>query len=314
MIKSYDNRPGEENQDQIPKGIMLLVLSTLFFASQDAITKHLATNMPVAQLMFIRYLFFMLFALVYAARKLSLRTAFRSQRPLLQILRSLLIVGEMAVFAYSLRYLGIAEMHAIFSCFPLIITLLSVPLLGEQVGWRRWMAILVGFSGTIIIIQPGSGVFSPYALLALVCAGMFAVYNLVTRKVSRQDRFETSLLYFGVVGFVATLVVVPAFWEPLSADHLVWLLLISTISIASHLMLIKALELAPAVILQPFNYFILVWAMIIGYLVYGEVLDAMTMAGAGLVVGSGIYVAHREYVVARTNRRRLRKAMYPPET
>ena len=308
-----DNRPSEVQQDQTVKGIFALILATLLFASQDAITKHLIATMPVAQLMFVRYFFFALFALVYASRKTRLRHVFHSYWPKLQFLRGLLIAGEMALFAYTLKYLGIAEMHTIFACFPLIITVLSVPILGEQVGWRRWLAVSVGFIGTLIIIQPGSGVFSPFAMTALACALMFAIYNIITRKVSRQDSLETSLLYFGVVGFVFTLLAVPFFWQPMSNSEILWLLMISIISIFSHLLLIKSLELAPAVILQPFNYFILVWAMVIGYSFYGEVLDTTTLIGASLVIGSGVYIARREYLVARTHRRRLRKAMYPPD-
>jgi drug/metabolite transporter (DMT)-like permease len=308
-----DNRPSEAQQDQTVKGIFALILATLLFASQDAITKHLISTMPVAQLMFVRYFFFALFALVYASRKTRLRHVFHSYWPKLQLLRGLLIAGEMALFAYTLKYLGIAEMHTIFACFPLIITVLSVPMLGEQVGWRRWLAVSVGFIGTLIIIQPGSGVFSPFVMTALTCALMFAIYNIITRKVSRQDSLETSLLYFGVVGLVVTLLVVPFFWQPMSNTEILWLLMISIISIFSHLLLIKSLELAPAVILQPFNYFILVWAMVIGYSFYGEVLDTTTLVGASLVIGSGVYIARREYLVARIHRRRLRKAMYPPE-
>ena len=308
-----DNRPTEAQQDQTVKGIFALILATLLFASQDAITKHLISTMPVAQLMFVRYFFFALFALVYASRKTRLRLVFHSYWPQLQLLRGLLIAGEMALFAYTLKYLGIAEMHTIFACFPLIITVLSVPILGEQVGWRRWLAVSVGFIGTLIIIQPGSGVFSPFAMTALACALMFALYNIITRKVSRQDSLETSLLYFGVVGFLATLLAVPFFWQPMNNTQILWLLMISIISIFSHLLLIKSLELAPAVILQPFNYFILVWAMVIGYSFYGEILDTTTLIGAALVIGSGVYIARREYLVARTHRRRLRKAMYPPD-
>ena len=308
-----DNRPSEVQQDQTVKGIFALILATLLFASQDAITKHLIATMPVAQLMFVRYFFFALFALVYASRKTRLRHVFHSYWPKLQFLRGLLIAGEMALFAYTLKYLGIAEMHTIFACFPLIITVLSVPILGEQVGWRRWLAVSVGFIGTLIIIQPGSGVFSPFAMTALACALMFAIYNIITRKVSRQDSLETSLLYFGVVGFLVTLLAVPFFWQPMSNTEILWLLMISIISIFSHLLLIKSLELAPAVILQPFNYFILVWAMVIGYSFYGEILETTTLIGTSLVIGSGVYIARREYLVARAHRRRLRKAMYPPE-
>jgi len=310
---SNDNRPTEKDQDQSVKGIIALIVATLFFAGQDAITKHLVESLPVVQIICVRFFFFALFALVYASRKTTIATAFRSHWPITQILRGLLICIEIGIFAYGLHFMGLAEFHSIFACFTLIITALSVPMLGERVGWRRWLAVSIGFIGTLIIIQPGSGVFSIYALLALVCATMFAVYNLITRKVSRQDSFETSLLFFGVVGFTASLLIAPFFWQTPTNNEMLFLLIISITGIFGHLLLIKALELTPAVILQPFNYFILVWAMIIGYSVYGEILDTTTLIGGALVVGSGIYIARREYVVARAERRRLRKAIYPPD-
>lgn len=310
---SNDNRPTEKDQDQSVKGIIALIVATLFFAGQDAITKHLVESLPVVQIICIRFFFFSLFALVYASRKTTIATAFRSHWPKTQILRGLLICIEIGIFAYGLRFLGLAEFHSIFACFPLIITALSVPMLGEKVGWRRWFAVSIGFIGTLIIIQPGSGVFSIYTLLAITCAIMFAVYNLITRKVSRQDSFETSLLYFGVVGFTGSLLIAPFFWQTPTGNEWLFLLVISTTGIFGHLLLIKALELTPAVILQPFNYFILVWAMIIGYSVYGEILGTATLIGGALVVGSGIYIARREYLVTRAERRRLRKSLYPPD-
>jgi len=299
--------------DHAAKGIIALIIATLFFAGQDAITKHLIQSISVAQIVTVRFFFFSLFAISYAARNADINSAFHSSRPKLQILRGLLICGEIALFAFALHHLGLAEMHAIFACFPLIITALSVPFLGETVGWRRWMAVGLGFIGTLIIIRPGSGVFSAYAMVALACALMFAIYNLITRKVSRHDSFETSLLYFGTVGFISSLAVVPFYWQNPNSEEIFWLGVISITGIIGHLLLIKALQLAPAVILQPFNYFVLLWAMIIGYSVYGEVLQSNELIGAALVVVSGVYIARREYLVARETRRRLRRSLYPPE-
>ena len=301
------------DSDQAVKGIIALIVATLFFAGQDAITKHLTQSISVAQIVSVRFFFFALFAIVYAARNMDIKEAFHSAWPKLQVLRGLLICGEIALFAMSLKYLGLAEMHAIFACFPLIITALSVPFLGETVGWRRWLAVALGFIGTLIIIRPDTGVFSPYAMITLICAFMFAIYNLITRKVSRQDRFETSLLYFGVVGFIASLAVVPFYWQTPSPEQVFWLGVISITGIIGHLLLIKALQLAPAVILQPFNYFVLLWALIIGYSVYGEVLQTYKLIGATLVVISGVYIVRREYIVAKETRKHLRRAMYPPE-
>lgn len=276
-------------------GIGILVFATFFFAIQDAITKHLIVSLSVFQIVAVRFFFFALFALIFAARRVGLRAGFRSGNPPLQIFRALLITAEISLFAATIEHMGLAEMHALFACFPLLITALSVPLLGEAVGWRRWLAVCIGFIGTLIIIRPGLGVFNPWSLGALSAALMFALYNLLTRRVSRYDSFETSLLYFGVVGFVSSLVFAVFVWKQPNGLESLLLLAISITAIVGHLCLIKALELVPAVILQPFNYFVLVWAIIFGYLLFGEVLDPVSLAGAAVVVASGVFIARREY-------------------
>ncbi|MDD9855840.1 MAG: DMT family transporter [Gammaproteobacteria bacterium] len=320
----------------------MLVISTLFFASQDALTKHLVQTLAVPQIVAVRFFFFALFALIYAERQvgrdgrgknrggenrdrdgdrneisdrgktrdrgkiantlLRLKSAFATRQPGLQILRSLLIGGEIMVFAYAIRFLGLAEMHAIMACFPLIATALSVPLLRESVGWRRWLAVCFGFIGTLIILRPGSAVFQPIMAVALTSALMFALYNVLTRKAAALDSAETSLLYVGVVGFAGAALLAPFYWQPVGATEAAWLLVISATSIIGHLLLIKALALAPAVILQPFHYFTLVWAALIAFLVYGEVLSPATLLGAAIVVGSGVFIARREYQLMRRAR------------
>jgi len=281
--------------NQRMKGITALVIATLFFAIQDAITKHLTHTLPAPQIVFIRFFFFALFSLIYAAKTIGLKKAFVSNHRILQIIRGLLIVTEIIVFSVAIRHLGIAEIHTLLATFPLIVTALSPYVLGETIGWRRWLAVAIGFLGTLIILRPGFSVINPYSLIALVSATMFAVYNLLTRKVSNQDRFETSLLYFGVVGFLGSLLIAPFFWQPVDAGEMGWLFTLSIVTIISHLLLIKALQWVPAVILQPFNYLVLVWAMIIGFFVFGEILDGVTIAGAMIVVCSGIFIARREY-------------------
>jgi drug/metabolite transporter (DMT)-like permease len=299
--------------DQPVKGIIALIIATLFFAVQDGMTKHLTDTVAVPQIISIRFLFFSLFAIGYAHFRCGIRIAAVSNNRGQQVVRVLMIVSEITLFSICLHFLGIAQMHAIFACFPLLITALSVPILGEKVGWRRWCAVSAGFIGTLIIIDPTSNTMNKFVLAALVCALLFAFYNILTRKLSRTDRFETSLLYFGIVGFLFSLLVVPFYWQPLASADIFWLLAVSTTSIVGHLLLIKSLQLCEAVILQPFNYFVLIWAMIVGYLVYGEVLTQQTLIGAALVVLSGVYIAYREYSVTRQSKRKLRQSLYPPD-
>ena len=281
------------------RGIVLLVIATVIFALQDAVTKQLTGLLPVAQIVFVRFTAFTILALAVVKTRMSIADAIASKVPGKQIVRCLMMCAEVGIFTFALRYIGVAEIHAIFSCFPLFIVALSVPILGESVGWRRWSAVGVGFIGTLIILRPGTGVFEPVALLAIVCALVYAMYNIMTRLVSRHDKFETSLLYFGVVGMVASALPAAFVWQTPKGE-VAWLLAaVCLCSMTSHLLLIKSLELAEANVLQPFNYLILVWAMLMGWGFYGEVLDAYAVTGAILVVVSGLYVGFREAQAAK---------------
>ena len=276
-------------------GCLILVAATIIFALQDAITKQLTLMMPVGQIIFVRFAAFALLVTAYLAYQGSLLTSVRSQTPLMQAGRVLFLIVEMSLFAYALRFLGLAEMHVVFSCFPLVITALSAPMLGESVGWRRWLAVMVGFLGTLIILKPGTGVFDPYALIPLICAVLYSFYNIYTRKVARRDSFETSLLYFGYVGLIASSIAAAITWQSIPSAAVKPLAYLCITSMAAHLMLIKALELAPAVVLQPINYLILVWAVLIGIFYFGESISASTFGGVAVVVLSGLYVVYREY-------------------
>jgi len=291
--------PGLERVDTPLLGISLLLIATVLFAAQDVITKQLTSHISVTQILVVRFGAFALFALIYAYRKVGVSIALNSHRPKTQVVRCLIMCTEIGLFAYAVQFLGIAEIHAIFSCFPLVVTALSVPMLGEQVGWRRWLAVLIGFVGTLIIVQPGTGVFNPAALLALVCVLMYSFYNILTRQVSKQDSFETSLVYFGIVGFAASLIAVIGRWQTPDTYSMLLLVGICITSVSAHMLLIKALEVTSAVVLQPFNYFILVWAIVLGYLVFGEVLAMHEVIGASIVVASGLYVGLREYFISR---------------
>jgi len=279
-------------------GITLMVVATFIFASQDAITKSLTVQLPVSQIVFIRFLAFAIMALLVAHRDCGIRKAIKSAVPLNQLVRCLIMCAEIALFAYALRFLGVAEIHALFACFPLFVAALSGPILNEAVGWRRGLAVILGFLGTLIILQPGSTLFNPYALLPLFGAFLYALYNLLTRQVSRHDSYSTSLVYFGLVGVVSSGLFALGQWQSINSST-AWLLVILCItSVSGHMMLIKALQLTEAVVLQPFQYLILPWAMLIGYLFFEESLGRTTIFGACIVVGSGIYVAYREYMLA----------------
>lgn len=275
-------------------GVALCLMALFTFACQDSATKVLAQSYAIPQVIMVRFWAFAVFALAYVASRGRLADAARSRRPWLQLFRCLLIVAEMIAFNTGLRYLGLAESHALFAVFPLMATALAVPILGETVGWRRWAGVVAGFVGALIIIRPGLGVFHAAALIPLVAALGFAAYNLLTRLASFSDGFRTSLLYMALVGAVASTAVGLPMWRTPDAEG--WMLLgfVSLTGILGHMLLIKALEYAPATLLQPFNYSLLVWASVLGFAVFGEIPDGWTIAGASLIVGAGGYVIWRE--------------------
>jgi drug/metabolite transporter (DMT)-like permease len=280
-------------------GIALCLLALFIIAVQDGLTKVLIRDYAVSQIVMFRFWFFTVFAVIFVSMRGGLLAAVRSRRPVLQIFRSLVFVGEIALFAFGLHYLGLAEIHALIATFPLIATALAIPILGEKVGWRRWFGVAVGFAGALVIIRPGLDVFQPAALIPLGCALLFAIYNLTTRLVSFRDSFETSTLYMAAIGCIAATVVGLPQWRAPDADGWILLLVFSSLGVIGHMMFVKALEFAQASLLQPFNYTLMVWASLIGFVGFGEIPDQWTIGGAALIVGGGGYVIWRERLAAR---------------
>jgi len=275
-------------------GIILALMTVFVFAAQDGITKVLVRDYAPAQIIMVRFWAFAVFAVIFAAMHGGLGPAIRSKTPGLQIFRSVLLILQMMTFALGLRYMGLADAHALFATYPLLATALAAPILGEHVGWRRLMAVGIGFMGALVIIRPGFTVFDPAGFIQLSAALGFAVYSLVTRRVSFRDGFATSILYLGIFGAIAATAIGMPFWKPPTGDDLVLLMILSGTGILGHLFLIKALEYAPATLLQPFNYTSLVWASLIGFTVFGEIPDSWTYVGAAVIVGAGGYVVWRE--------------------
>ena len=276
-------------------GIPLMIATTFVFAMQDGLSRYLAAEYNVVTVLMIRYWFFALFVIALsAARKGGIRRVAHTTQPVLQILRGVLLVAEIGVTVLSFVLLGLIGTHAIFTAYPLMIAALSGPVLGERVGWRRWLAICVGFTGILIILRPGFAVFSPAALVPLLAALLFAIYGLLTRFVARKDSAETSFFYTGVAGAVAVTLVGPFFWDPMQGNDW-WLMAALALSGAfGHFLLIKTYEVAEASTVQPFAYFQLVFVSFIGLLVFNETLDLWTVTGAALIVGAGLFTFWRE--------------------
>lgn len=282
------------------RGILLILLANFGFAGMDAVSKTLTMEYSIAQILWVRFAFFAGFATFLAWRRGGgVMRQFRTTRPVFQTARALLLVAEIGCFILGFRYLQLAESHSIGAVFPLIITALSALWLGEQVGVRRWTAVGIGFVGMLVILRPGLAVFDVAALLPLAGAILFAVYQVMTKLLSRTDSMETILLYTGWVGFIAMSLFGPFDWTWPDAKGWTLLVLAGLLGSIGHATVIKALEVAPASVLQPFNYTLLIWATTIGFVVFGDLPDLWTVAGATIIVASGLYVWWRERVRAR---------------
>ena len=280
-------------------GILLMIITTIVFASQDGLSKYLATEYNVYMVVMIRYWFFAAFVISMSSRRTGgIKRVAKTKSPILQIFRSLILVAEMCITILAFTLLGLAETHAIFASYPLIIAMLSGPILGEYVGWRRWLAISFGFIGILIILNPGNGIFSPYALVPLAGAILFALYGLLTRYVGQYDNSSTSFFWTGVVGSIAMTVVGLNFWDPVSKSDWSIMLLLSASGVVGHYLLIKCYEVAEASAVQPFAYLQLIWASMIGIIIFGEQITTNVLIGACIIVGAGLFTLWRERKVS----------------
>ena len=281
------------------KGIGLMVITTIIFAAQDGISRHLAGEYNVLMIVMIRYWFFAAFVISIAKRQAgSIRAAAATQQPVLQTVRGFLLAAEICVMITAFTLLGLVESHVIFTAYPLLVAALSGPVLGEAVGWRRWAAIGIGFVGVVIILQPGIKVFSPLALIPLLAALMFALYNLLTRLAARKESAATSFFWTGTVGAVFTTTIGIWFWEPMSSSDWVWMCILCVTAAIGHYTLIKTYAFAEASAVQPFAYLQLVFASAIALTIFGESLSWPLVIGAAVVIGAGLFTLWRERVSA----------------
>ncbi|MFK7939778.1 MAG: DMT family transporter [Roseovarius sp.] len=276
-------------------GIVMMVATTFVFAVQDGISSHLAGEYNVMMVVMIRYWFFAAFVLTIASRHAGgIRAAAATKQPLLQGFRAVLLVAEICVMILAFTLLGLIESHAVFACYPLLIAALSGPILGEQVGWRRWVAIFIGFIGVLVILEPGYGVFEPAAAVPLLAALMFALYGLLTRYVARLDTAATSFFWTGTVGSVAMTIVGIWFWEPMTRSDWGWMAALCVTGALGHYTLIKCYEVAEASAVQPFAYLQLVFVSVIGISVFSETIRPNVAIGVCLVVGAGLFTLWRQ--------------------
>jgi drug/metabolite transporter (DMT)-like permease len=281
-------------------GIGLMGGAVACFACLDAMAKYLGGHSDPLQVVAMRYISAFVLALIFS-NPYSRPRLLVTNRPGLQVVRGLMMLLTTIFNFFAFRYLQLDEALAIMFSTPFLVAILAGPILGEWVGWRRWLAIIVGFFGVLVVIRPGLGGIQWAALLSVASAIFYAGYAITTRMVMRYESSETTLFYANLVGVLVMLPILPLVWvAPPNAFDLMLLLGLGAFGSAGHFLLILAHHRAPASVLSPFMYTQLLWAVTFGYLVFGNVPSHWTLAGAAIVVASGLYLLYREQKVRGT--------------
>jgi drug/metabolite transporter (DMT)-like permease len=288
-------RPAPARADRPFRGIALILASTVFLGTSDATSKYLSGTLPSIEIAWIRFLVFALI-MVPAMLPGSPLYALRTSRLGLQGLRGAALLGSSLLFISGLRFLPIAEASATSFISPLFVTALSIFLLGESVGVRRWLATAVGLIGVLIILRPGTSAFHLAAFFPVVSALAWAGTLVMTRMLSGKESTITTMTYSSIVGLGILTALVPMVWVAPSWHDIMFGILIGVSSTAGQWIVVLAFRYADASVLAPFSYTQLLWVSILGFLVFGEVPDVWTVTGAAFIVASGLYTAHRERV------------------
>lgn len=276
-------------------GLVFSLAAVTIFAAQDVVSKHLGSLYPPIFIIMIRYWAFALFVLLLSARRPGgIAGVAKSQRPLLQITRGVILVVQICFAITSFVLVGLSQTHSIFAATPLVVAALSVPLLGEKVGWRRWTAIAVGMFGVLMIINPTKAHLDARIILPVIGSVIFALYAITTRLAGRVDSSATSFFYTGVAGAVAISFVGPFYWTTLAREDWIWMVALCLTGMSGHYLLIRAYDLVDAVTVQQIGYVQVVLVCALGVLIYGEVLTINMILGALLVISAGLFTIWRE--------------------
>lgn len=281
-------------------GIGLMLLAVLLFTVMDSIGKGLMARYPVQQAVWARYFFqFMLMLLLIP--RIGVAGMLRTRRPGLHVARGLLLALATVCLFSAISVVPLADAYTITFTAPLMVTLLSIPLLGERVGLRRWTAVLVGFAGVLVVIRPGFASVDWALLLPLVTAACFAVYQILTRIASRDGGEGPIGMVFHLawVGAAVMTMIVPFHWQPVAAADWPWMVAMGALGALGHVMLVRALTITPASLLAPFIYVQIVWALAIGWIWFGDLPDVWMLTGCAIIVASGLYVLYREAVLGK---------------
>jgi drug/metabolite transporter (DMT)-like permease len=279
------------------RGILLMILAVALFTLMDALAKGLVARYPAPQIVWARFAGMLLIVLVILRGRIP--TLLRTRHPGLHFLRAVSQFGATTSFFLALGHIGLAEATALSDVSPVLITLGAALFLGERLGPRRILGVAAALAGALIILRPGFGVFTPWALLPLFGACCYAANALITRWTGPRESVWTPMLYGAIFGTLLASLPLPALWVPLAAADLPLFAAVGVLGTAAQLCLIRSFTLAEASVVAPFSYLGIVMAAAWGLLFFGEWPDAFDALGALVIVLAGLYVWHRESLAAR---------------
>lgn len=280
------------------RGIAFVLLASIFLTSADMVSKLLTQQISPLQVSWLRYGTFTLIMLGIVWRRGGL-ARLSTQRPVLQALRGVGVLASSVLFVMALRYMPLADATATGFVAPLFVTALSIPILRETIGWRRWSATLIGFVGVLIVVRPGGAGFHLASLLAVGSALAWAFAMIMTRMMSRTESPLATLTHSALIGFGLLSLAVPFLWSPVTPTILAMGIFVGVSSTMGHWLIVLAYRHADASLLAPFSYIQLLWATLFGLFVFAVLPDLWTLVGAVIIAGSGLYTAHRERIKAR---------------
>ena len=275
-------------------GIILILLTYLSFGILDTIQKTAVQYHSVFVLLFVKYTFCLIFSF-FIAKKNNVKKYYLSNNYKIQITRCVLSVCEACFFVLSFRYLALADAHTIGSLSPVLVVFFSYLILKEKINLATWVAIGISFFGVLLIMRPGLTIFNPYLVIPLLAAFFYSLFQIATRLNAQYDDNETMLFYNGLIGVIITSILSIFFWQPLHSFSFIFFIFLGFFFCMGLFLQIKALSITPASVLAPYNYTIIVWAILFGLVVYKEIPDIFTIIGAIIIVASGVFIFRYSY-------------------
>jgi drug/metabolite transporter (DMT)-like permease len=281
------------------KAMLYMLVAVASFVLVDTSAKWLTAGYSIVQILFFGRMLGPFFALYLAYRRGNGLADLKTRRPMMHLVRTLLALAAIGTYFYALKVLPLAECISIGFSAPLFMAILSIPMLGEKIGPRRWAAILVGLVGVVVILRPGLLPVSWGALSALASGLLYALSFILARRMSATESLASLMFWFTAIGLVATSIVLPFVWITPAWPDVLPFAVVAILTTFAHLFITQAFRYGEVSLLAPMEYTALIWGVIYGWLIWGDLPDLWVFVGAGIMIASGVYLLHREHKLGK---------------